>query len=96
MCVYVMHTYCSLTVDKQIEDHWRVSGVNYGKTANAWVECMDTNKEKIMPVLRDTYGEGNEMKWFMYWRLFHIAVAELFSLNGGDQWIISHYRYVSA
>ncbi len=68
--------------------------MNYGKTANAWVECMDANKEKIMPVLRDTCGEGNELKWFMYWRLFHIAVAELFSLDGGDQWIISHYRYV--
>ncbi len=68
--------------------------MNYGKTANAWVERMDANKEKIMRVLRDTYGEGNEMKWFMYWRLFYIAVAELFSLDGGDQWIISHYRCV--
>ncbi len=80
--------------NEQIEKHWRENGVNYGKTANAWVECMDANKEKIMPVLQDTYGKGNEMKWFMYWRLFHIAVAECFSLNGGNEWIISHYRCV--
>ncbi len=68
--------------------------MNYGKTANAWVELMDENNALIMPVLEDIYGKGNEMKWFMYWRLFHIAVAELFSLDGGNQWIISHYRCV--
>ena len=36
--------------DLKIADHWRVSGVHYQKTAEAWLANMDCNEAQIRPV----------------------------------------------
>lgn len=79
--------------DLQIDNHWRVSGTHYQKTSEAWLKNLDANRAKLMPILRETYGAGNELKWFMNWRLFYLACAELFGFNQGNEWIVSHYRF---
>ncbi len=74
-----------------VEDHWRVNGVHYQKTANAWLENLDRNKEPIMVIMRETYGETNAERWFQRWRMFFMACAELWGYASGEEWLVSHY-----
>ena len=52
---------------------------------------MDKNRSKIMPLFQKTYGEQMANAWFQRWRLFYIAVAELFNYNEGQEWVVVHY-----
>jgi len=76
-----------------IEEQWRVSGRHYEKTSNAWLERMDRNRAEIMPVFVATYGAADADRWFQRWRMFFMAVAELFGYAGGTEWLVGHYRF---
>jgi cyclopropane-fatty-acyl-phospholipid synthase len=78
----------------KIEDHWQVAGTHYGQTSNHWLLNMDENKDKILPLLKATYGEKEYVKWWHYWRIFYMACAELWNYKNGSEWIVSHYRFV--
>lgn len=78
----------------KIEDHWCVSGMHYSRTSEAWLAGMDANKTEIMALFRDTYGEDQAVKWWSYWRIFYMACAELWGYRNGEEWIVSHYRFV--
>jgi len=77
----------------QIEDQWRVCGTHYQKTSEAWLARMDANRAAIMPVLIAAYGEDEARLWFNRWRMFFMAVAELFGYAGGGEWYVAHYRF---
>jgi cyclopropane-fatty-acyl-phospholipid synthase len=77
----------------KIEQHWRVSGMHYSKTSEAWLENMDKNKAEIMPLFEQTYGKDQATKWWVYWRLFYLACAELWGYDNGEEWIVSHYLF---
>lgn len=77
--------------DFRILNHWRVNGTHYQKTSEAWLANMYKNREAIMPILRETYGEGNETKWWVYWKVFFMACAELWGYKKGKEWLVSHY-----
>jgi len=81
--------------DVAIEDHWRVDGTHYERTANHWLANMDAWKNRIMPVLERTYGKRDSALWFQRWRIFFMACAELWASgaarNGG--WRITCSRY---
>jgi len=81
--------------DFHVQNHWRVNGTNYERTSNGWLEIMDKNWKngQLRPVLREAYGEGKEREWYCNWRLFFMACAELFGLDGGNEWIVSHYLF---
>lgn len=76
----------------EVKDHWRVSGEHYQKTAEGWLKNMDAHKKEIMPILKKTYGEKEYRKWWVYWRVFFMACAELWGYKKGSEWIVSHYR----
>jgi cyclopropane-fatty-acyl-phospholipid synthase len=77
--------------DLRVKKHWRVSGLHYSKTSEAWLENMDRNKAKILPLFESTYGKENATKWWVYWRVFYMACAELWGYENGEEWFVSHY-----
>lgn len=76
-----------------IEQHWHVSGIHYSKTSEAWLQNMDRNKASIIPLFEKTYGKEQAVKWWVYWRIFYMACAELWGFNNGEEWIVSHYLF---
>lgn len=79
--------------DLILEDHWRVCGVHYQKTAEAWLNHMDCHREHILPVLKTVYGKQDALRWFQRWRIFFMACAELWGFKNGSEWLVSHYRF---
>jgi cyclopropane-fatty-acyl-phospholipid synthase len=81
--------------DFAVENHWRVNGVNYEKTSNGWLDYLDKawREGSLKPVLAEAYGAGEERKWYINWRLFFFACAELWGLENGEEWIVSHYLF---
>lgn len=79
--------------DLSIEKHWHVSGTHYAKTSEAWLKNMDAHKAEIMPLFEKTYGKDQALKWWVYWRLFYLACAELWAFNNGNEWLVSHYLF---
>jgi len=81
--------------DLKLEEHWRVNGTHYSRTSEAWLSNMDANKEEIMKLFAETYGKEQVTKWWAWWRLFFLACAELWGYRDGDEWMVSHYRFVN-
>ena len=79
--------------DLAIEKHWRVSGTHYQRTSEAWLENMDANEAAITPILERVYGKDQTAKWRAYWRVFFLSCAELWGFRGGNEWLVSHYRF---
>lgn len=77
----------------RIENHWQVSGRHYQKTSEAWLRNMDTHKDELFPLIAETYGAKNAVKWWTYWRVFFMACAELWGYRKGSEWIVSHYLF---
>jgi cyclopropane-fatty-acyl-phospholipid synthase len=74
-------------------ESWQINGVNYGLTADAWLNNMDRNRDRILPILVSRYGAGQEQIWFQRWRMFFIACRELFGFDDGTEWGVSHYVF---
>jgi cyclopropane-fatty-acyl-phospholipid synthase len=87
------HLFFYFNDDLKISEHWVVNGTNYGKTSEAWLSNMDRHKKEIMPILANTYGKAEAVKWWVYWRLFYMACAELFNYNKGNEWMVCHYLF---
>jgi cyclopropane-fatty-acyl-phospholipid synthase len=79
--------------DLRLANHWRVSGTHYQKTAEAWLANMDRERERVLPVLAATYGDGEARRWWVYWRVFFMSCAELFGHRSGQEWLVSHYLF---
>ncbi|MEO8936926.1 MAG: class I SAM-dependent methyltransferase [Burkholderiaceae bacterium] len=82
----------SFADDLEIEKRWWVSGRHYERTANDWLRRMDAAEAPIMKVFEATYGPDAPI-WFARWRMFYMAVAELFGFENGAQWGVGHYRF---
>jgi len=79
--------------DLEIEAHWAVNGRHYERTANQWLENMDANEAEIRSIFRETYGADHSTRWWVYWRVFFMACAELWGFRSGNEWHVSHYRF---
>lgn len=75
----------------EIESQWQVNGTHYAQTSEAWLRNMDRQKREILPILRDVYGARDERRWWVYWRVFFLACAELFAYGDGREWFVGHY-----
>jgi cyclopropane-fatty-acyl-phospholipid synthase len=72
---------------------WRWHGSHYARTLNAWLANMDANRDQVWPILEATYGKADAKIWWMRWRVFFMACAELFDYNNGNEWWVSHYLF---
>jgi cyclopropane-fatty-acyl-phospholipid synthase len=79
--------------DLALSEHWQVNGRHYQQTSEHWLQNMDRNRAKIEPILAATYGADQVRRWWVYWRVFFMACAELWGYSSGREWIVSHYRF---
>ena len=76
--------------DMKVETSWRLSGLHYHKTLEAWLERLDLHRAAAEDILRDI-GDPQPARAVQRWRMFLMACSELFKYRSGELWGISHY-----
>jgi cyclopropane-fatty-acyl-phospholipid synthase len=76
-----------------VEEKWRVGGFHYRDTCEDWLRLMDSRAGEVRPILARAYGRDQVTRWWVRWRVFFMACAELFAYEGGEQWFVGHYRF---
>jgi cyclopropane-fatty-acyl-phospholipid synthase len=87
--------------DVQIQNHWRVDGRHYQKTAEAWLQNTDNHRAEILELFAEVYGSNavgadprqEALRWLVRWRVFFMACSELWGYRNGTEWIVSHYLF---
>jgi cyclopropane-fatty-acyl-phospholipid synthase len=79
--------------DVVLEEHWRMDGTHYQRTANHWLAKMDAGRDRILPVFERAYGAPQAARWFQRWRIFFMACAELWGFRNGQEWWVAHYLF---
>lgn len=77
----------------RIARHWRLNGKHYQKTAEAWLSNMQHKRKRVEAIIEQTYGTQQAKRWWLYWRMFFLACAELWGFRDGNEWIVSHYLF---
>ncbi len=78
--------------DLHIDQHWRLDGTHYARTARVWLTNLDARRAYALAILRTAYADAAPT-WFNRWRTFFVACEELWGLDQGQQWAVSHYRF---
>lgn len=75
-----------------IKQRWMVDGRHYEKTANLWLKNIDQNKQAVLQIFKQVYGDSYQL-WFQRWRIFFLSCAELFGYQKGNQWMVGHFLF---
>ena len=78
--------------DLMVEKDWQIDGRHYQKTAEAWLQNLDSHRDSILQIFGEVYGTNRADIWLQRWRIFFMACAELWGYREGREWQISHYR----
>lgn len=76
--------------DLRVARQWRVNGVHYARTLEAWLERLDEERERAREILGRTYGRREAVRRLQKWRLFFLGLAEAFAYGGGEEWFVTH------
>jgi len=74
----------------RVTRQWTWDGTHYERTARAWLNNLDARHNEVWPVLHMVYA-AEARRWLNRWRVFLLAVAELFGYAHGREWLVSHY-----
>jgi cyclopropane-fatty-acyl-phospholipid synthase len=80
--------------DLEVLESWRLDGMHYERTAEAWLANLDRHAGAARAVLAGLAGDtalGGRL--LQTWRVFFMACAELFGYRGGREWIVSHHLF---
>jgi len=75
----------------RVSSQWEWNGEHYRRTSNAWLANLDARRSTVLPILARVYGDADALRWLHRWRVFFMAVAEMFGCAGGNEWFVSHY-----
>lgn len=76
-----------------LQRRWIWKGIHYRRTAIAWLENLNRERNSVLKVFRQVYGDGDAELWFARWRIFFFACAELWGYGRGSEWYVSHYLF---
>jgi cyclopropane-fatty-acyl-phospholipid synthase len=74
--------------DLYVTHQWWIDGTHYARTANQWLAALDAARAHAQPLLA---ASGDACLAFQRWRMFYMAVAELFGYGRGQEWGVAHY-----
>jgi cyclopropane-fatty-acyl-phospholipid synthase len=74
----------------RLEESWRLSGLHYHKTLEAWLERLDLQRDAARQILGGA-GDPDPARAVQRWRMFLMACSELFKYRSGDAWGVSHF-----
>ena len=74
----------------RLERRWWVPGTHYERTCNDWLALLHANRSRVADILVAAYGAEEATLWVQRWRMFFMACAELFGLDGGQQYGVVH------
>ncbi len=77
------------TRDFTVTQQWNWNGMHYSRTADSWLVVLDQHRKPAIEILKKAYGQ-DATQWFHRWRMFHLAVSELFAFNRGEEWFVTH------
>lgn len=77
--------------DLAVVDQWCLDGTHYQRTSEAWLSRLDAGRDQALEILAAVHGEDGAVRAFANWRLFFLAVAEIYGFAGGQEWMISHH-----
>ncbi|MCP4092250.1 MAG: class I SAM-dependent methyltransferase [Planctomycetes bacterium] len=82
-----------LDIPFKVVADWPESGSHYQRTAEAWLQNLDKNREQAIRILQGAgYADKAEAeRQVQRWRMFFLACAELFGFRQGNEWLVSHY-----
>jgi len=87
------HLFSYFQDDVQLEEQWRVSGLHYAQTCEAWLQNLDRNAPQLLETLEHSTSDTRPEIQLRRWRMFFMACAELFRYHNGNEWFVGHYRF---
>ncbi len=74
-----------------MEQRWWLDGEHYRKTSEAWLSRLDARSDEAAALFAAHEIDGRRA--VQRWRMFFMAVAEMFGLEQGRQWGVGHYLF---
>lgn len=78
--------------DMALENRKLYAGTHYARTARAWLDNIDRRAGQARQVMAELHGDEGD-RWLQRWRMFFMACEELFAFDGGNAWLVAHYRF---
>lgn len=75
----------------RVRERWKVSGIHYQKTAEAWLRNHETHRTEIVKLFNAAYGAREGFRWWNRWKIFFLSCSELWGYRNGGEWFIGHY-----
>lgn len=73
----------------KLVEQWRIDGRHYALTLNAWLYRMDQNKQEILDLFKNVYGDQATI-WFNRWRMFLMGCDSYFNFRNGETSGVTH------